>query len=134
MSPCYLRTIMATQAQIEANRRNSEKSTGPVTRAGKAASSQNAIKTGVYPESLLIDGESSAPLDDLAREYQATCRPVGPREQAAVNTLIHSDWLLRRMRRVETLLWKDDGDKWHEAGYRDADPEDAPLITWDLGA
>ena len=133
MSPCYLKTIMATQAQIEANRRNSQKSTGPATADGKAASSRNALKTGIYAESLLIDGESGDTLDDLARQYQATCRPVGPREQAAVNTLIHSDWLLRRMRRVETLLWKDEGDKWHKAGYRDADPEDAPLITWQLG-
>ena len=133
MSPCYLRTSMASQAQIEANRRNSQKSTGPVSAAGKASSSLNALKTGVYAESLLIHGEAADTLDDLARDYQATCRPVGPREQAAVNTLIHSDWLLRRMRRVETLLWKDEGDKWRKAGYRDADPEDAPLITWQLG-
>jgi hypothetical protein len=104
MSPCYFRTIMATQAQIEANRRNSQKSTGPATAAGKAASSLNALKSGIYAESLLILGESAETFEDLAREYQDTCRPVGPLEQAAVNTLIHSDWLLRRMRRVESLL------------------------------
>src|SRR5689334_5611518 len=33
---------MASQAQTDANRRNSQKSTGPRTDAGKAASSQNA--------------------------------------------------------------------------------------------
>src|SRR5256885_4767166 len=121
---------MATQAQIEANRRNSRKSTGPVTESGKAASSLNAVKTGIYAESLLIDGESADTLDDLAREYQATCRPAGPREQAAVNTLIHSDWLLRRMRRVESLLWNDKAEQNLKAKYKDYDPDDAPLTSW----
>ena len=130
MSPCYLRTIMASQAQIEANRRNSQKSTGPATDAGKAASSLNALKTGIYAESLLIHGEIPETLDDLARQYQATCRPVGPREEAVVNTLIHSDWLLRRMRRVESLLWNDKTEQNLRAKYKDYDPDVAPLTSW----
>ena len=121
---------MATQAQIDANRRNSRKSTGPVTAAGKLASSLNALKTGTYAESLLIHGESADTLDDLARQYQDTCRPVGPREQAAVNTLIHSDWLLRRMRLVESLLWNDTAERNLKVKYSDYDPEDTPLTSW----
>jgi len=121
---------MATQAQIDANRRNSQKSTGPVSAAGKLASSLNALKTGTYAESLLIHGESAETLDDLARQYDATCRPVGPREQAAVNTLIHSDWLLRRMRLVESLLWNDTAERNLKAKYSDCDPEDTPLTSW----
>src|SRR3954465_2822577 len=130
MSPCYLETIMATQAQVEANRRNSKKSTGPATAGGKAASSRNALKTGLYAESLLIDGESPDTPDDLPREYQATCSPVGPREQAAVNTLIHSDWLLRRMRRIESLLWNEKAEQTEKAKYKDYDPEYAALTSW----
>jgi hypothetical protein len=130
MSPCYLKTIMATQAQIEANRRNSQKSTGPATDAGKAASSLNALKTGIYAESLLIHGESAETLDDLAREYQTTCLPVGPREQAVVSTLIHSDWLLRRMRRIESLLWNEKAEQTERAKYKDYDPEYASLTSW----
>jgi hypothetical protein len=130
MSPCYLRTIMASQAQIEANRRNSQKSTGPATDAGKAASALNALKTGIYAESLLIHGEIPETLDDLAHQYQATCRPVGPREEAVVNTLIHSDWLLRRMRRVESLLWNDKTEQNLRAKYKDYDPDVAPLTSW----
>src|SRR3982751_2694958 len=108
---------MATHAQIEANRRNSQKSTGPSTDAGKLASSLNALKTGIYAESLLIDGESADTPDDLARAYDATCRPAGPREQAAVNPLIHADWLLRRMRRVESLLWNEKAEQNLKAKY-----------------
>jgi len=38
---------MSTEAQILANRRNAQKSTGPRTRGGKAAVSQNAVKHGL---------------------------------------------------------------------------------------
>ena len=78
MSPCYLKTSMASQAQIEANRRNSQKSTGPATAAGKSASSLNALKTGTYAESLLIHGEDPETLDDLAREYTPPAAPSAP--------------------------------------------------------
>jgi hypothetical protein len=42
-----LETLMATLRQIEANRRNAQKSTGPTSVAGKAASSMNALKSVV---------------------------------------------------------------------------------------
>ena len=38
---------MATRAQIEANRRNARRSTGPRTAEGKAASSRNAVTHGL---------------------------------------------------------------------------------------
>lgn len=38
---------MATRAQIEANRRNARKSTGPRNAEGKAVSSRNAVKHGM---------------------------------------------------------------------------------------
>jgi hypothetical protein len=96
---------MATTAQIEANRRNSQKSTGPRTEAGKSASAQNATRSGLYAASLLIEGEDPEELDTLVREYFDSCRPADPREHAAVLSLIHTDRLLRRMRRVEAQDW-----------------------------
>ncbi len=43
---------MASQRQIEANRRNAQKSTGPKTQAGKARSRLNARKHGLSPSLL----------------------------------------------------------------------------------
>src|SRR5207244_3680634 len=42
--------LMSTSAQIEANRANSLKSTGPKTEEGKAISSRNALKHGFFSE------------------------------------------------------------------------------------
>jgi hypothetical protein len=50
---------MSTQAQIKANRQNAQKSTGPKTDEGKAAASQNAVKHGLFAESV-IKGENEA--------------------------------------------------------------------------
>jgi hypothetical protein len=38
---------MSSNAQIEANQRNAQFSTGPTSEAGKAKSSLNAVKTGL---------------------------------------------------------------------------------------
>src|SRR6478672_9616546 len=60
---------MPTRKQIEANRRNAQKSTGPVTAEGKAACAMNAFKTGLYAESLLIPGEKLEDLQELITAY-----------------------------------------------------------------
>jgi hypothetical protein len=39
---------MASQAQIDANRRNSQRSTGPKTEAGMARAALNALKDGSH--------------------------------------------------------------------------------------
>jgi len=48
---------MATQAQIQANRLNAEKSTGPRTADGKRKASQNALKHGLLAQTMVIAGE-----------------------------------------------------------------------------
>ncbi len=62
---------MATQKQTDANRRNSQSSTGPRTAEGKTASRMNALKTGIDAKSQIIRGESSAALESLTAEYHA---------------------------------------------------------------
>ena len=46
---------MASAAQIEANRKNAQKSTGPVTPEGKAKSGRNSIRHGILSRIIPID-------------------------------------------------------------------------------
>jgi hypothetical protein len=97
---------MSTQKQIEANRLNAQKSTGPRTPAGKSVSRMNALKTGIDAESQVIRGESAAALAALTAEYYDRYQPATPEHRALVDTLISSDWLLRRLRLAESQLWE----------------------------
>jgi len=97
---------MATQRQIEANRLNSEKSTGPRTPQGKAVSRMNALKSGLDAESQFVTGEDSTEFAELQHEYFARFQPLTPEERFQVDTLIRSEWILRRLFRAEAHLWE----------------------------
>jgi len=96
---------MATQKQLEANRRNSQKSTGPISVAGKAASCMNALKTGIHAKSVIIPGEKAADLQQLIDEYYAAYQPSTPVARDLVDDLIRSAWTLRRLDTSEASLW-----------------------------
>jgi hypothetical protein len=96
---------MATNAQILANRLNSQKSTGPSSVEGRAAARFNALKHGMDAQSPIIPGEDPAELDALAHDYHLQFRPHGPKETFLVETLIRADWNKRRLRRIETQLF-----------------------------
>jgi hypothetical protein len=96
---------MATQKQIEANRRNAQLSTGPSSDAGKAISRMNALKTGIDAQSLIIRGEDPAALELLTRQYYERFQPQGPEECDLIDTAIASSWLLRRLRKTEAEIW-----------------------------
>ena len=98
--------LMPTDSQIQANRRNARKSTGPRSAEGKAASSQNALKTGIDAKSLVIRGEDAATLDALATCYHERFQPATPEQCVLVDALITADWLLRRLRKIEPQLWE----------------------------
>ena len=96
---------MSTAKQIAANRLNSQKATGPRTSRGKAASRFNSLKHGLYATQQFIFDETAEQLAELGGEYQERHNPSNPEECALVETLVDSEWRLRRLRRVETHLW-----------------------------
>jgi len=98
--------FMATEKQIEANRLNAQKSTGPRSVEGKAAASQNALKSGIDAESQVIRGEDPAALAALTGDYLAEFQPQAAAERALLDILIDSEWLLRRLRKAEAQLWE----------------------------
>jgi hypothetical protein len=98
---------MATAAQIEANRLNAQKSTGPRTVEGKTASRQNALKHGVDAASIIIPGEDPGLYDQLAADYARDIRPNGALEQFQVDTLVRADWQRRRLQLIEAKLYRE---------------------------
>ena len=95
---------MPTLKQIEANRRNAQKSTGPRSVAGKAVSSRNALKSGIDARSECIYDEDIEALEELKREYLARFQPATPEERLYVDTLIRDDWRLRRFARIDAEI------------------------------
>jgi len=105
---------MSSLRQIEANRRNAQKSTGPTSVTGKAASSMNALKTGIYAKSLVLPSEKLADLEQLIDEYYQSHNPATPEARSLVDDLIYGEWLKRRLRAAETQIWAYD----HQENYR----------------
>ncbi len=96
---------MPTQAQLNANRLNAQKSTGPTSPEGKAASSLNALKSGIDAWSHIIPGEDPAELETLTAQFLLHYKPTGPTQLSLVDTLISTEWIQRRLRRIEAQLW-----------------------------
>jgi len=97
---------MATQKQIEANRRNAQASTGPVTPEGKAASSRNALKSGLDAESQFVLGETREEFAEFQEEWYNYIAPRNPEERYQLDNLIRNEWFLRRYFRIESQLWE----------------------------
>lgn len=88
---------MTTRKQLEANRANGRKSTGPRTQAGKARSRLNSRKHGLTAEKLIIVGERAEDFDALRAEL---FEEFAPRSALAAEQVEHIVGLLWRRRRV----------------------------------
>ena len=95
---------MATSAQIDANRLNSQLSSGPRTAAGKSASAANSLKHGLYAKSVVIPGEDPADYEQHAAGYWLRFVPGTPEEEFQVETLVEESWKRRRYSRIEAAL------------------------------
>ena len=93
---------MASQKQIEANRRNAQKSTGPMTDLGKATAKFNALKHGMTASTAVLPYEDADSYAELREAFVATYKPANAVEASLVETVANSYWRLLRVRRVET--------------------------------
>src|SRR5713101_5671529 len=96
---------MSTEAQINANRLNAQKFTGPITPEGKARSALNALKSGIDAWSHIIPGEDPAELEALTEQFLHHYQPADPVQLSLVDTLVSTEWIQRRLRRIEAQLW-----------------------------
>ena len=93
---------MSTQKQIDANRQNAQKSTGPKTPEGKSAVAQNGIKHGLLARQSTIPGESQAEFDLYHQQVFAQYDPSGPIETVLTERIVTLSWRLRRINRLQT--------------------------------
>ena len=90
--------------QIEANRLNAQRSTGPRSVEGKDTSKWNALKHGIDAQSLILPGEDPGQLAALAEQYNRQFHPANAVEECLVRSLVLSDWRQRRFARIEAKL------------------------------
>jgi hypothetical protein len=92
---------MPTEAQINANRLNALKSTGPRTAQGKAVASQNSIKHGLLAERDVITSESQDDFDLYRKQIIDELKPVSPMESVLAERIITLSWRLKRAGRFQ---------------------------------
>lgn len=80
----------ASSRKIEANRRNAQHSTGPKTDEGKAKSSQNSIKHGIFVTKFLNGAtpDTTAEIQELAAGLREHYEPKGILEEILVQKIV----------------------------------------------
>jgi len=94
---------MASEAQIIANRRNAQKSTGPRSRNGKNAISQNAIKHGLLARQAVISSENRIEFCLYRDWVLAELAPAGPMESMLAQRIVSLSWRLKRAGHIQNL-------------------------------
>ena len=92
---------MTTQKQIEANRRNAARSTGPRTDEGKRISALNALQHGMTSETPVLPTEDPVGRKEFRSRLLLSLAPEGAVEELLAEEVIDCSWRLRRARNVE---------------------------------
>ncbi len=93
-----------SEAQLAANRANAQLSTGPITEAGRATSSQNATKHGLTGKIAILPGEDPARFRAMLDMWGAVYQPGNDYERSLVDSIVSSDWRLGRIKRIEGAI------------------------------
>lgn len=78
---------------------------GPRTAAGKARSSTNALKHGLFSKKIVLECEDQAEFDALLNGYVAHFHPATPVECDLVREIAASRWRLERVEGIETAVF-----------------------------
>jgi hypothetical protein len=95
----------ASAAQLEANRANSQLSTGPRSEQGKAKSSLNAIKNGLTGRTVLLPGDDAALYERHVSRFFTEFKPCGERETELVQSLTDAQWRMNRIPALEMGIY-----------------------------
>ncbi len=124
---------MATEAQVNANRANAQKSTGPRTAEGKAAVGQNALKHGLLARAAVLQGEDWEEYNCFHENMIEELYPDGMQERELAERIVGLYWRLRRAERYQNAVFETLYDKYAaevgEPAPGQADP--APSVASD---
>jgi len=96
---------MSSLAQIEANRANSQLSTGPRTEAGRANSSHNALKTGLTGRTVLLPTDDIAAYNQHGERFFRDHKPATDAEKGLVQAIADTEWRLLRVPALESGIY-----------------------------
>lgn len=94
---------MATQKQIEVNRRNAQKSTGPGAEAGKESSRMNALEHGLASVWTVLPQEDGA-YHELRAALVECWQPADLAELCLVDQIAQNYWRIQRNRPPEVAM------------------------------
>ena len=97
---------MTSLKQVDANRRNAQRSTGPRTAEGKGSSRLNAIRHGLTAQTVIPAFESSADYRCFEKGIAEAYRPRTAVHAELVARLASLLWRLRRAATIETGLFQ----------------------------
>lgn len=95
---------MATDKQIEANRRNAQKSTGPRTEEGKHHSRLNAFTHGLTGQLDIMTGEDKEAHDAFIAGIVLSLKPADALENQFAHSIAESYWRMNRVAVIENAL------------------------------
>ena len=97
---------MTSSKQLQANRQNALKSTGPRSPVGKMIASLNSTRHGFYSTSVLLPQEDREEFLRLARHLVSAYTPGDVLEEESVRSIIETHWQLRRANLVDSELFQ----------------------------
>src|SRR5579863_9544464 len=107
---------MTSFKQIEANRRNAQKSTGPITEEGRLQSRCNAVRHGLTAETVIGALEDAEDYKTFEAAIIADYDAQSAVERELVLRLASLLWRLRRATTIETGLFEIEAEHLSEAG------------------
>ena len=98
-------TTQTSDAQLSANRRNAQLSTGPTSSEGKAKVSRNALRTGLSGRTVLLPSDDAAEYERHIQGYYEDFHPVGQVECDLVRAIADAGWRQLRIPALEMALF-----------------------------
>ena len=96
---------MASQSQIDANRRNAQKSTGPKTQEGKDKSRRNGLQHGLTAKTCMLEDEDPEALVDLLNEIREKFNPQDTDEDFLIERMAKARFKYNRIMPIEAAIY-----------------------------